>query len=165
MAKVKSYDKNVFINCPSRLQAKNADEYYRLNMPFELGIDYGLRIFDHQYRDKRSLILEKERYEYMKAISDINGFDIKSHNNNSENLIGCLRAWFTETVGLRNLRGSAKIFSDFIDFNTHVFIEKMKKYYPEFNSTDAEKYARSEIEEMTIPEFIDEIKSFFIEQK
>lgn len=122
----------------SRLQAENAKEYYRLNMPFELGIDYGLRRFNIDYRDKRSLILETKRYEYMKAISDINGFDIKSHNDNPEELVKCLRAWFTETVGLRNLKGSAKIYIDFIDFNTDLSETKMNKYYPEYNSTEAE---------------------------
>jgi hypothetical protein len=51
-------------------------------MPFELGIDFGLRHFNPDYSDKRSLILEKERYDYMRSISDINGFDIKNHDDN-----------------------------------------------------------------------------------
>lgn len=144
----------------SRLQAKTADEYYRLNMPFELGIDYGLRNFDPNYKNKRTLILEKSRYEYMKAMSDINGFDIKNHDNNSEKLIECVRAWFTETVGMRNLKGTAKISTDLMEFNKHLFVEKMKKYYPEYNATEAEKYANSEIEEMSMPEFIDEVRNF-----
>lgn len=144
----------------SRLQAKNIDEYYRLNMPFELGIDYGLRKFGDGFEDKRSLILETKRYDYMKAISDINGFDIKSHNDNPVELIMAIRAWFAETVGLRGLKASSKIYSDFIEFNKFIFNERMEKYYPEYNSTDAEKFANSEIEELTIPEFIDEIEKF-----
>lgn len=73
----------------SRIQAKSTDEFYRLNMPFELGIDYGLRRFKNDYSDKRSLILAAEQYNYMKAISDINGVDIKNHNGNPEQLIEC----------------------------------------------------------------------------
>ena len=92
----------------SRLRSKKVNEYYRLNMPFELGLDYGLRKFDSAYSDKRSLILEKEAYDYMKALSDINGFDIKNHRDNPEKMIGCLRAWFTETVGLRELKTTSK---------------------------------------------------------
>lgn len=141
----------------SRLQAKKSDEYYRLNMPFELGLDYGLRIFDPNFSDKRSLILETKQYEYMKAISDINGFDIKNHEDNPEKLVECLRAWFTETVKLRNLKTSAKIYSDFIDFNKNLFLDKMHKYYPDHSATDAEKFAKSEIKEMPLPEFMDEI--------
>ncbi|MGB0879345.1 MAG: hypothetical protein ACPGTO_02125 [Polaribacter sp.] len=142
----------------SRLQAKSVDEYYRLNMPFELGIDYGLRKFNPDFNDKRSLILEAKKYDYMKAISDINGFDIKNHEDNSVILIECLRAWFSETVGLRNINSSQKVYADFIDFNTTLFQTKMKKYLPNHNTTDAEKFARTEIEEMTTPEYISEIK-------
>jgi hypothetical protein len=144
----------------SRLQAKNANEFYRLNMPFELGIDYGFRVCNTLLNDKRSLILEKEKYDYMKAISDISGFDIKAHNNNPEKLIECLRQWFSETAGLRDLKGSARIYSDFIDFNTNLFRKKIKKYFPKNNTTEAEKYAKAEIEEMSIAEFISEIKTY-----
>ncbi len=108
----------------SRLQAKSIDEYYRLNMPFELGIDYGLRRFNPEFSDRRSLILETERYDYMKAISDINGFDIKSHEDIPKKLVECLRSWFSETVGLRNLNSSDKIYSDFIEFNTNLYRKK-----------------------------------------
>ncbi len=82
----------------SRLQSKSANEYYRLNMPFELGIDYGLRKFNKDYSDKRSLILETEQYDYMKAISDINGFDIKNHEDIPVKLIECIRAWFSKPL-------------------------------------------------------------------
>lgn len=144
----------------SRLQAKAVDEYYRLNMPFELGIDYGLRKFKKSYADKRSLILETEKYDYMKAISDINGFDIKSHNDIPEQMVECLRSWFSETVGQRNLNSSDKIYSDFIDFNTYLFRRKMFKYAGQHNSTEAEGFADSEIQQMTMPEYIDEIKEW-----
>ncbi|QNL22654.1 hypothetical protein HZR84_12105 [Hyphobacterium sp. CCMP332] len=144
----------------SRLQAKSANEYFRLNMPFELGIDYGLRRFHPNYNDKRSLILESEKYDYMKAISDINGMDIKNHKDNPGQLIECIRSWFSETVGLRDLNGSEKVYSDFIDFNTDLFRTKMNKYAGTHNSTEAEKFASSEINELTIPDFIDEVKTW-----
>ena len=141
----------------SRLQSKSADEFYRLNMPFELGIDYGLRKFNPDYADKKSLILETEQYDYMKAISDINGFDIKNHKDNPNILIECVRAWFSETVKLTNLNASDKVYVDFIDFNTKLFQNKMVKYQAEHNTTQAERFAKKEIEEMKIPEYIIEI--------
>ena len=144
----------------SRLQSKTVDEFYRLNMPFELGIDYGLRKFNLAYKDKKSLILEKGKFEYMKAISDINGFDIKSHSNNIVNLIESLRAWFSSTVGVRDMNSSNKIYSDFIEFNKGLFQSKLQKYSNKHNETDSENFAKKEIEEMTIPEFIDEIKKW-----
>lgn len=144
----------------SRLQSKSANEFYRLNMPFELGIDYGLRKFNKKYSDKRSLILETERYDYMKAISDINGFDIKNHDNIPVKLIECVRAWFSETVKLTDLNGSDKVYIDFIDFNTKLFQRKMIKYQKEHNTTESEQFAKKEIEEMTIPEYILEIENW-----
>ena len=149
----------------SRLQSKSANEFYRLNMPFELGIDYGLRKFNPEYSDKKSLILETERYDYMKAISDINGFDIKNHEDIPVKLVECVRAWFSETVSLRNLNASDKVYSDFIDFNTELFQQKMVKYQNGHNTTQAEIFARKEIEEMTIPEYINEIENWNRRQK
>ena len=144
----------------SSLQSQSANEYYRLNMPFELGIDYGLRKFNPQFSDKRSLILETDRYDYMKAISDINGFDIKNHRDIPVKLVECVRAWFAETVKLTNLNASDKVYSDFLDFNTVLFQQKMIKYLLEHNSTQAEKFAKKEIEEMTIPEYMIEIENW-----
>lgn len=149
----------------SRLQSKSANEFYRLNMPFELGIDYGLRRFNETFSDKRSLILETERYDYMKAISDINGFDIKSHEDTPVKLVECVRAWCSETIKLIGLNTSQKVYSDFIDFNTVLFQQKMIKYQSGHNTTTAEKFAKNEIEEMTIPEYIIEIENWKKQKK
>jgi hypothetical protein len=81
----------------SRLQASQVNEYYRLNMPFELGIDYSLKYFEEaKFNQKRLLILEKERFDYQKAISDLAGVDIRSHKNESREIIGVIRNWFSQ---------------------------------------------------------------------
>ena len=154
------YESKYSIHDLSRLQSKSANEYYRLNMPFELGIDYGLRKFNQEFSDKRSLILETKRYDYMKAISDINGFDIKNHEDIPIKLVECIRAWCSETVKLRGLYASERVYSDFIDFNTYLFQQKMVKYYKENNTTQSERFAKKEIEEMTIAEYIAEIENW-----
>lgn len=66
----------------------------RFNMPFELGIYYGAKIFgvDNQKR-KNFIILEKENYRYQKFISDLSGVDIKAHNNKIEKCIVSIRDW------------------------------------------------------------------------
>jgi len=95
-----------------------------------------------------------------------NGFDIKSHNNNPEELIKCIRYWFSETVGLRDVNSSKKIYSDFINFNTNLFDKKLKKYLDmDYSETESEELAKSEIDEISIPEFIDEIKIFLKKDK
>src|SRR5690606_22397915 len=64
----------------SRIQAKRRGEYFRLNMPFELGMDYGCRSFSGGiHTSKKMLILESKPYRYQAAISDLAGCDIQSH--------------------------------------------------------------------------------------
>jgi hypothetical protein len=66
----------------SRLKAERKGEFFRLNMPFELGLDVGCRIFGGAPFDtKKCLILEAERYRYQAAISDLSNSDIAVHGN------------------------------------------------------------------------------------
>jgi len=58
----------------SRLKAVRASEFYRMNMPFELGIDYGSRRHGPDYmREKKYLILEKKPHDFKIALSDLSG--------------------------------------------------------------------------------------------
>ena len=64
----------------SRCQARQRGEHYRLNMPFELGLDFGCRRYGGDpYSEKVILILEEQRYRYQEAISDLAGSDIEAH--------------------------------------------------------------------------------------
>jgi hypothetical protein len=110
-------DSKYSIHDLSRLQARQAKEFYRLNMPFELGIEYGCRQFSSNHlREKRCLILEKDRFDYMKALSDLSGVDIKSHGNEPAGVVREVRNWFVETVGLRGVRSPTFIWYKFSDF-------------------------------------------------
>jgi hypothetical protein len=123
-----------------------------MNMPFELGIDYGLRNSGvTKLLGKQFLILEATKYDYMKAISDINGFDIKVHNNETEKIFECLYSWLSETLKINKQDPPLKMFYDFIDFNTSLFDEKVTQ----FGSDDL---AKNYIEKISIPEYIGEIK-------
>lgn len=136
----------------SIVKSSKKGEYARLNMPFELGIDYGIRFFGGKIlNSKKFLILEAVKYDYMKAISDINGFDIKVHRNNSEYLFQCLYTWFSETIKITKQNPPLKLYYDFLDFNKSLFDEKRE----EFRS---ERIAANYIENISIPEYIMEIK-------
>ncbi len=79
----------------SRLQSSEKNEFYRLNMPFELGIDFGCRSFaGGDAKSKQFLILEKERYRYQRALSDLSGSDIGTHNDEPEDIVHAVRNWF-----------------------------------------------------------------------
>jgi hypothetical protein len=78
----------------SRIQARSVGECFRLNMPFELGIDVGCRLFGAgRYATKKCLILEAEKFRYQAAISDISGSDIAVHENTPENVVTHVRHW------------------------------------------------------------------------
>jgi hypothetical protein len=57
-----------------------------MNMPLEIGLDFGCKEFhpDPKYRQKKSLILEGERFSLHKALSDLSGADVKCHHNQAE---------------------------------------------------------------------------------
>jgi len=79
----------------SRMEPLENGKLPRFNMPFECGIDFGIRLSNPEvYRDKKFLILEKERYRYQRVISDISGNDIKAHGNDPEQIIKVVRDWF-----------------------------------------------------------------------
>ena len=101
----------------SRIRSRSRNEFYRLNMPFELGIEYGSRRFSQgRLKQKRCLILGRERYDFMKALSDLSGVDIKNHNDDPGEIVREVRNWFFETVGLRSLASPASIWFDFNEF-------------------------------------------------
>ena len=76
----------------SRMRASFKGEIHRMNMPFELGLDIGCRVFAHGIQSqKRCLILETEQYEYQKALSDLSNSDIKRHLNKPEEVVRQVR--------------------------------------------------------------------------
>lgn len=135
----------------SIVKSKKAKEFARMNMPFELGIDYGLRKSGVKPLDtKQFLILEAVRYDYMKALSDINGFDIKVHANNTEKLFECLYKWSSETLKINKQDPPLKLFYDYTDFIASLFDDKAIEL-------GSEKLARNYLENVSIPEYIQEI--------
>lgn len=139
----------------SRLQSKKRDEFYRLNMPFELGIEYGIRqLSKGRLRTKRCLILEKERYNFMKALSDLSGVDIKSHKNDPAVLVRELRNWFMETVGLSRVASPTLIWYDFNDF--------MRDFYDKRKS---EGFTDDDLKMMPLPEFVGFIRKWLTQRR
>lgn len=126
----------------SRIQSKTQNEYYRLNMSFELGIDFGCRLYSGKdHNEKRFLILGKESYRHMKALSDINGLDIKSHQNEPIEVVIAVRNWFVETIEQKEVKSGTAIWYDFNDFQAFLYDEKKSNGFSD-----------REIEFMPIPE-------------
>lgn len=85
-------------------------------MPFELGIDLGAQMFGAQLmREKRFLVLDAEPYRLKKAISDINGWDPKIHDNDAEKALTIVRNWLIQEAGA-SLPGGKVLYGQFLQF-------------------------------------------------
>ncbi len=127
----------------SRIRSVKANEFYRMNMPFELGLDIGCKFFkDGHARDKKCLILEKRKYRYQKALSDMSGSDIKSHNNEPEELVRQVRNWFVENE-IKHADSGTRIWEVFNEFMADFYEKRVE-----------EGFKKKDLEMMPLPEYI-----------
>jgi hypothetical protein len=100
----------------SRCRADQAGDFARMNMPFELGIDYGSRQSGAAPLDTKTiLVLEDARYDYQKGLSDISGWDIRAHGGSFEVAIRHVRTWLIAQAGAPKI-GAALIQGKYIAF-------------------------------------------------
>ena len=139
----------------SRIRSERKDEYYRLNMPFELGIDYACRRLSSGYLErKRFLILGAEPHDYKKALSDLAGVDAKSHANKPDKVVQALRNWFVDTVHLRSADSATVIWYKFTQFMSD-FYERRK----------AEGFSKDDLNMMPVREYIAFIRTWIKDNK
>ena len=75
----------------SRCKASSKGEWYRMNMPFEMGLDLGCHYFSDVHSDKKHLVLTTEPYSQQPSLSDLSGNDPKCHEDNVNKLIRHVR--------------------------------------------------------------------------
>lgn len=128
----------------SRIRAATSGEYFRLNMPFELGVDIGCRLFKPgKWRDKVCLILVAERHKYQAAISDLSNSDVAVHNNNAEDVVTEIRNWLNTACRLRAV-GPSRIWDAFNEFMA-----------ADFDRLRALGFSPKNIERLPIPELME----------
>lgn len=134
----------------SRIQAKRAGEYYRLNMPFELGLDVGCRLFgDGDLKHKKCLILEKEPYRYQAALSDLSNSDIAAHYNDPVKVMTAVRNWLVCDLGV-DLPGPTGLIDTYTAFHTETFVDL----------TSNRGFKDEEAREIPIPELMRYMRSW-----
>lgn len=100
----------------SRCKSRAANEFARMNMPFELGIDHACcRFGTGQLASKSILILEESRYDYQKILSDISGWDIHAHDGDFQKAVRHVRSWLVAQAGATAV-GAARIQGKYIAF-------------------------------------------------
>ena len=101
----------------SRTEIDQGTGLPRFNMPFELGIFVGARRFGNpEQRLKKFLILDRGRYRYQQFISDLSGYDIRSHGNDAQSASGCVRDWLVVASRRKLIPDRGIIWNHYLEF-------------------------------------------------
>lgn len=120
----------------SRSQAKKQGEFYRLNMPFELGLDYGCREYHGGTRNqKKILILEEKPYRYQAALSDLAGCDIQTHGGDFEKAVRKVRNWLVSEASL-TAPGAGRVLNEYAAFQEWYFERQLAAGFTEEDIKD-----------------------------
>ena len=126
----------------SRCRAKTAGEYYRLNMPFELGMDYFCRLrFKPKRLRNKLLVLEKEPHRFQAALSDLAGMDIQAHNEEFDVAVRKVRNWLVNEAGAPSV-GAKKIIGEYVSFQEWDYEKKIDSG---FSEEDIKDYPTAEL--------------------
>lgn len=100
----------------SRCKPETADEFARMNMPFELGLDHGCCRYGQAPLDEKSLlVLEHTRYDYRHFLSDIAGWDIQAHKGDHIIAVRAVNSWLQRQASAERI-GAAKIMGNYAAF-------------------------------------------------
>lgn len=100
----------------SRCRAAKTKEFYRMNMPLELGFDLGAKQFGGKhFAAKQILILEKDRHSVKVAASDLAGCDCAAHDDDQLTIVTCVRDWLVQAAGAPKT-GANAIFNAYLVF-------------------------------------------------
>ncbi len=115
----------------SRCKADAAGEYFRMNMPFEYGLDLALRkTGGKRMAGKRFLVFEETQYELKKALSDIAGQDVEHHNCSYETIIKKVRD-FLKNEGDVDAPGARRIVDCYATFQGWMVEKKIAEGHTE----------------------------------
>ena len=135
----------------SRSKALKKGELPRFNMPYELGLDIGAAEYgSKKLQTKKALILETDRYNYQKVLSDIAGQDIANHNDDPKTLTLKVRNWISDNSPGKIIPNQTIIWYAFNNFSTG--------FLANLSST----YTATELEEMPIGDYIKFAKNWLV---
>ncbi len=88
----------------------NENKLPRFNMPFELGMFYGAQRFGTaRHKVKNALVLDAVPFRYQQVLSDLNGIDVKIHQNKPAILVQKIRNWLYTASGKSSIPGHEEI--------------------------------------------------------
>lgn len=121
----------------------------RFNMPFECGIDFGIKNTSNP--NKKIMIFEKEQYRYQQVLSDISGNDIFSHKNMPVEAVKSIRNWVSE-IKQEEIPTYTYLWYSYNDFESYLC--------ESLNENKIPKKKWKDINTVTIKDLKDHIKKF-----
>lgn len=119
----------------SMAKANVVGEEFRMNMPFELGMDMGRRRApDEDTNDKKFLVFEKHPYELKRCLSDLAGTDVAFHRGDFQRVIQGTRDFF-RVEAEATLPGPTKIADEYADFLGWMTEKKISEGHTEDEAT------------------------------
>ena len=96
----------------------------RFNMPLELGFFLGAKRYGSPNdRQKRCLVLDRDRYRYRSFCSDIAGQDIRAHADQPREAIRAVRDWLSTHRPTVQMPGGKAIFERYQRFRAQLEIQ------------------------------------------
>ncbi len=139
----------------SRCKASRKGEFYRLNMPLELGYDLGAKAYGgKRFTDKKILILEETPHSVRAAASDLAGCDGRAHNGRPEIMVKVVRDWLVLEAGTPEI-AAAHIWS--------VFTTGFEKC--NYDDLVAKSLSTDHIDDMEMPELAKRMAKWLTEAK
>lgn len=115
----------------SRSVARKDGDLFRMNMPFELGLDMGRRRApDPETSDKKFIIFEQNPYELKRCLSDLGGVDVEFHRNDFRTALLKLRN-FLRVEAACQLPGVSAIEGDYVTFQGWMTEKKIHEGHTE----------------------------------
>ena len=134
----------------------------RFNMPLELGTFLGARRFgDKDQQSKKFLILDKEDYRYQQFISDLAGYDIRSHGNTTEKASAIVRDWLVVASRRKLIPDKGVIWGRYMEFQ-----HRLARYCDEILDEDTDQRGAMQCAfQATLTERMDAVVSILPEKK
>lgn len=119
----------------SRCKAKHGADL-RMNMPFEFGVDVGLRRSGVEcFNGKKFLIFEEEQYDLKRSLSDVAGQDVEFHRSDYELVIKKVRDFFRVEANV-SAPGPSQLVSDYATFQGWMTEKKIDEGHSEKEALD-----------------------------
>jgi len=152
----------------SRMKSEKENEIYRLNMSFELGMDFAYKYF----RDKKKeiVVFDCEKYRYHQSLSDLSGMDIMVYHDDIQGLLTTLREWIISKYKITDIKSPNTLKAEYEDFQAWLidklegngFVVASRKRDKSSNSITIYK---NYIKQITPKEFGNYCEDYFLKNK